>query len=137
MRSQFLLALSGIMLLAAPAPAQAQKKAATREGEPIRVEARGTLRLEEKIQTDLDVLRNAYPKGTGAYLTGGGISLELHLSDDKKLLETARKLKGKAVVVSGTPLYLFPPEGLQRLSPVTLQPRLLIRVAGIRAEGKE
>jgi hypothetical protein len=137
MRVQLLLALGGILLLAAPARAQELKGAATRAGDPIRVEARGALRLEEDIQSDFDALRNAYPKGTGAYLAGGGIALELYLGGDKAVLGTARELKGKAVVVSGTPLYVFPPEGLQRLSPVTLPPRLVIRVTGIKAAAKE
>src|SRR5262245_41825698 len=138
MQLQLLLALGGMLLVVAPARAQKQKETAIPKGEPVQVEARGTLQLEEKTETDLDALRNAYPRGTGAYLRGGGVpGLELYLGGDKKVLEKALGLTGKAVVVSGTPLYVFPPEGLQRLTAVTLPPRLVIRVTGIRAAGKE
>jgi len=138
MPSQLLPALGGILLLVAPACAQKQKETAIPKGEPVQVEARGTLQLEEKTETDRDALENAYTRGTGAYLRGGGVpGLELFLGGDKKILEKARGLKGKAVVVSGTPLYVFPPLGLQRLTAVTLPPRLVIRVTGIRAAGQE
>jgi len=138
MQLQLLLALGGMLLVVAPAHAQKQKVTAVPEEKPVQVEARGTLQLEEKTETDLDALRRAYPRGTGAYLKGGSLpGLELYLGGDRKILEKARELKGKAVVVSGTPLYVFPPEGLQRLTAVTLPPRLVIRVTGIRAAGKE
>src|SRR5262249_39381790 len=108
MQLQLLLALGGILLVVAPAHAQKQKETAVPEEKPVQVEARGTLQLEAKTETDLDALRRAYPRGTGAYLKGGSLpGLELFLDGDKKILEKARELKGKTVVVSGTPLYVF------------------------------
>src|SRR5262249_28312376 len=138
MQLQLLLALGGILLVVAPAHAQKQKETAVPEEKPVQVEARGTLQLEAKTETDLDALRRAYPRGTGAYLKGGSLpGLELFLDRDKKCSENGRELKGRSVVVRDRPVCVFPPEGLQRVIGVPLPPRLVIRVTGIRAAGKE
>ncbi|HZT80607.1 MAG TPA: hypothetical protein VFA26_10305 [Gemmataceae bacterium] len=130
-----LLVLAGIAwLFAANAQAQAKGPPAKKQVEYIKVEIRGVLYVADKVETDLQKL---YTETSGATIKAGDEVLELYLGDGKDILATAKKHKGKTIVVTGTLVSINAPSGLQRLTAVPLLPRLVVKVTGIKtAEGK-
>ena len=131
MRSVPILLLAAICILA-PAARPEGRKPRPPEGEYLKVEVRGRLTVQEKVQTDLSAIRDSYGRlDTGAFITAGETSVDLTLG--KELLKAARELNGKKVVMTGELLLLKPAEGagLSTLRP--LQPRSLIQVTGIKA----
>jgi hypothetical protein len=133
MRSVPILLLAGICFLA-PAARAEDRKSPRPEGDYLKVEVRGRLTVPdklEKFERSTGASKATSESYAGAFITAGDTEVSLYL--DKDLLKAARKLNGKKAVLTGTLLFIYPPEGTERISTVRpLHPHTIIQVTAVK-----
>jgi hypothetical protein len=96
----FMLVL-GLLATALPSRAQDKKEPPKAQATYFKVEVRGTLRLAEKVEVVSETLRQELAKQpVNATTAPSGMSMYL-LFGDEKLAALAKKVDGKAVLISG------------------------------------